>query len=216
MKGRSLKSFQDLQTEFHMPQTQFYRYLQLRHALSPSLEGLESLPEFSPIEAKVFMGDLQDHKISKIYQSLITHCSSTLQKLRRDWEGDVGQLEEEDWMEALIAPREAAIVVRLRLLQFKYFHRVYYTRMHLWRAGLLASPMCLRCSQEEGTFLHTVWHCPSLDRFWRGGFHLLIRGPRLGSCPYTYPGPDACHGRSGGNIYNATLSGWALHWPKGT
>lgn len=151
-----------------MPQSQFYKYLQFRHTLSSSVEGLESLVEFSPLEAKVFMGDLQDRKISRIYQSLVTHCSSTLQKLRGDWEGDLGLLDEEDWTEALAAPRGAAIAVQLRLIQFKYLHRVYFTRMRLWRAGLIASPVCLRCNQEEGTFLHTVWKCSSLDRFWKG------------------------------------------------
>lgn len=43
---------------FQMPKMQFYQHLQFRHALSPSLVDLESLPEFSPLEAKVFMGDL--------------------------------------------------------------------------------------------------------------------------------------------------------------
>lgn len=105
MRGAVLKSFQDLQTDFQMPKTQFFKYLQFRHALSPSLEGLTVLAEFSPIEAKVFMGDLQDRKISKIYHTLVTHSSPSLQHLRETWEGDVGPLEGEDWVEALASPR---------------------------------------------------------------------------------------------------------------
>lgn len=167
MRGTVLKSFQDIQKDFQMPKTQFFKYLQFRHAISPSLEGLTSLAEFSPIEAKVFMGDLQERKISKIYQSLVTHSSPSLQHLRETWEGDVGPLESEDWMEALASPRGAAIQISLRLIQFKYLHRVYYTRVRLWRAGLIASPVCLRCMHEEGTLMHTIWHCNALSRFWR-------------------------------------------------
>lgn len=37
MHGKVLKSFQQLQTEFAMPKTQSYKYLQLRHALRPSI-----------------------------------------------------------------------------------------------------------------------------------------------------------------------------------
>lgn len=167
MRGAVLKSFQDLQTDFQMPKTQFFKYLQFRHALSPNLEGLTVLAEFSPIEAKVFMGDLQDRKISKIYHTLVTHSSPSLQHLRETWEGDVGPLEGEDWVEALGSPRGAAISVNLRLIQFKYLHRVYFTRARLWRAGLIASPVCLRCKHEEGTLIHTIWHCSALSRFWR-------------------------------------------------
>lgn len=173
MRGTILKSFTELQRDYTMPQTQFYRYLQFRHALLPSLKHLATLPEFSPLEAKVFMGDLHERKVSKIYQTLVTHCSSSLHKLKAAWEEDVGPLEDQDWTEAVAAPRGAAIAMRLRLIQFNYLHRVYFTRMRLWKAGLIDSQICLRCERAEGTLLHTVWTCLSLDRFWRGVFACL-------------------------------------------
>lgn len=173
MRGTTLRSFREMQDMYHMPRTQFYKYLQFRHALSPSLVGLESLPAFSPLEAKVFMGDLCSKKISQVYQTLVTHSTPTLAGLRERWEVDVGSLEEEDWREALASPRGAAISMRLRLIQFNYLHRVYYTRVRLWRAGLIASPACCRCDAEEGTFIHTVWLCQRILRFWRGVFLCL-------------------------------------------
>lgn len=92
------------------------------------------------------MGDLHERKISQIYQSLVTNSPTTLEKLSESWEKDLGALESDDWTEALYSPREAAIVVRLRLIQFNYLHRVYHTRVRLWRAKMKASPLCLRCS----------------------------------------------------------------------
>lgn len=205
MKGTTLRSFQDMQDLYHMPKTQFYKYLQFRHALSPSLVGLESLPEFSPLEAKVLMGDLGSKKISRIYQSLVTHSTHMLGGLWERWEVDVGTLEEEDWREALASPRGAAISMRLRLVQFKYLHRAYYTRVRLWRAGLIASPLCTRCEREDGTFLHTVWLCHSLAKFWQGVFLCLseVLGWEL---PYT-PQLALLHVmvEVGGNIYKRHL-----------
>lgn len=57
--------------------------------------------------------------------------------------------------------------MRLRIIQFNYLHRVYYTRERLWRATLIASPECLRCGDELGTWYHTVWQCVVIARFWR-------------------------------------------------
>lgn len=42
------------------------------------------------------MGDLQEHKVSKIYQSLVTNSPTTLDRLRESWERDHGALENED------------------------------------------------------------------------------------------------------------------------
>lgn len=33
--------------------------------------------------------------------------------------------------------------------------------------GVIASPLCLRCGETEGTFLHTVWSCEAIQSFWR-------------------------------------------------
>lgn len=164
-----------------------------------------SLPAYSPIEAKLFMGDLGAKKFSQIYRSLVTHSASSLEKLRTQWVEDVGPLDEDDWREALAAPRSAAISMRLRLIQFKFLHRVYFTRARLWRAGLIASPECLRCGEDVGTLLHTVWQCPPLCRFW--GRVLSCLSEVLGWELPTSPRFALLHVMEGvgGNIYKRHL-----------
>ena len=49
-------SFQDLKDQYQLAPTQFYRYLQLHHALLEHILLHTSLPEFNPLEAKVVMG----------------------------------------------------------------------------------------------------------------------------------------------------------------
>lgn len=205
MKGTVLKSFQQLQTDYAMSKTQFYRYLQFRHALRPQIKDLTSLPAFIPIEDKLFMGDLQDHKVSKIYQSLVTNSPNTLNKLREAWELDLGDMESEDWTEALLSPRETSISMRLRLIQFNYLHRTYYTRERSWKAGLIASSDCLRCGVAEGTWLHTIWLYEKINRFGRAvlAFRVEVLGWEL---PYD-PKFALLHVMTdiGGNIYKRHL-----------
>lgn len=57
-------------------------------------------------------------------------------------------------------------LTRYRLVQFKYLHRVYYTRMRLWRIGVIQSLVCLRCGNGDGSFFHTVWSCTALQLLW--------------------------------------------------
>lgn len=58
MRGTTMKSFQQLQTDFCLHKSQFYKFLQLRHALQPHIHTLESLPEFQSLEGRLLTGDL--------------------------------------------------------------------------------------------------------------------------------------------------------------
>lgn len=125
MWGRVLKSFKNLQDEFQLHKSQFFRYLQLRHALSSSLTHLTDLPEFHPLEGHLLTGDLGEHTIRQIYQTLTTHSPTTLHKTRRAWQDDISELTDDDWTKALASPRGAAVATRYRLIQFKYVHGAY-------------------------------------------------------------------------------------------
>lgn len=120
MKGTTLKSFQQLQVEFQLRKSQFYKYLQLRHALTPTILTLDSLPEFHPLEGRLLMGDLGGaHKIRQVYQTLTTHSKTTLYKTRQAWQDDIPDLTDDDWAEAIANPRGVAVSSRYRLIQFK-------------------------------------------------------------------------------------------------
>lgn len=50
--GTHIRSFQDLQARYSIPPSQFFSYLQLRHALHSHIPEGTSLPEYSPPEAR--------------------------------------------------------------------------------------------------------------------------------------------------------------------
>ena len=68
-----MKDFTTLQAEYSLDRTQFYKYLQLRHALAPYRHRMEDLAEFNPLEAKLLNGTLGKGGISRLYK----HSSST-------------------------------------------------------------------------------------------------------------------------------------------
>lgn len=112
MRGPMLKTFQRLQEEFDLHKSQFYRYLQLRHALTPYIKDLQTLPEFHPLEGRLLMGDLGAHKIRQLYQTLTTHAPSRLSHTRLAWETDIPALTDDNWTDALASPRGSAVSSR--------------------------------------------------------------------------------------------------------
>ena len=79
---------------------------------------------------------------------------------------DLGDLEEEEWMEALMSPRESAITARFRLVQLKILHRVYYTPTRLAKMGKSNTGKCNRGCGKTGTFYHIIWDCPKIRTYW--------------------------------------------------
>ena len=155
-----------LSSEYDLHRSQFFKYLQLRHAIMPYLSPLDEIPEHNPLEARVLLTYIKSHKISHIYRTLVRHTPDTFENIKDAWLADLPELSSEDWAEALMSLREAAIASQFRLIQLKYLHRIYYTRDNLWRRGLIPSRSCLRCQHETGDFLHTVWSCGVVAEFW--------------------------------------------------
>ena len=109
---------------------------------------------------------LDKKAVSMTYRMLNNNAPDTLSKLRDRWEKDTRAFEDIDWEAALMHPREVAIKSRLRLIQLKILHRCYYDRKRLFLMGRSSSPNCLSCLQTEGTFIHTIWGCPSIQTYW--------------------------------------------------
>ena len=56
--GAGLKPFSQLREEFSLHHFQYYRFLQVRHALSSYSTELDRLAEASPLDAKLLLGPL--------------------------------------------------------------------------------------------------------------------------------------------------------------
>lgn len=142
------------------------RYLQLRHALQtqfknspPNLEQLDILA--------VIKGPDHQKLISIFYSHLLRPGAVTIAyKLKERWVGDVGEMEDEEWEEALDACKKVSHKLSDRLTQLFILHRTYLTPTRLAKFKLNHSPLCPRCASPQGTFFHLLWLCPIIHNYW--------------------------------------------------
>lgn len=164
-KGK-IKSFEELQKEYHLSDKEAFRYLQVRHALTATLPKIGDIPEASPLEDRLLDGQLHSKAISLTYKKLCNNMPDTFSKLKEKWEEDLGIIEEDDWRVALMSPREAAITMRYRLIQLRILHRSYMTGVVLARIGSRATDLCVKGCQHQATFYHSIWSCPLAQHIW--------------------------------------------------
>lgn len=113
-------------------------------------------------------GNLGKGGVSRIYRSLVNNGAPTLDALQTHWEGWLGPTEDDDWRDALMAPKTLTSSSKLRLLQLYFLHTAYLTPIRLHKAGLRPNPDCVRCGQAPADFFHVVWGIRSLPSFGLG------------------------------------------------
>ena len=137
-----VKPYTSLQADFNLHRSQLFKYLHLRHTLTEYRQQIAELADCNPLEARLLQGPIGRGGISKIYRTLVVNSPECFSALRARWEGIGGKLEEEDWRDARMAPRELAISSRLRFIQIKYLHMAYRTPLSLNRMYSSAAPCC--------------------------------------------------------------------------
>lgn len=141
-----IRTFAELQTRYSLHTSQFYCYLQLRHALATHhpryfITRVQSL-RGTGTDGQPGTGQGVGGGVSRIYRSLVNNTPTYLDSLRAPWEGWLGPLEEADWRDALMAPKTLTTSPKLRLIQLYYLHTAYPTPTRLYRFGRRPSPDC--------------------------------------------------------------------------
>lgn len=112
--------------------------------------------------------------ISLTYKKLINHTPDLLLKLREKWEADGLEIDDGEWQEALASPKEVAISAKLRLVQLKILHRTYISGNRLVLMGRGETGLCKRNCGEPSTFLHIIWECPLIQKYWKK-VHIIMK-----------------------------------------
>ena len=92
-----------------------FRYLQIGHALKRALPEGAPLPESSPLESRLLTDYMAEKAISLTYRKIINNMPDPNVTLRGKWVVDLGDIPDEEWVEALASPRESAIRARFHL-----------------------------------------------------------------------------------------------------
>lgn len=89
-------------------------------------------------------------------------------KCRGCWEGEVPDIQGEDWDDLWDHPFKHLVSARDRLIHLKFLHRIYFTpaRLSVIYPSVMAD--CWRCSFSPADARHVFWECPQIKIFWSG------------------------------------------------
>ena len=72
-----------------------------------------------------------------------------------------------NWKIIFIKCSKTTIDTQLRWFQTRILHRILPTRKYLYTCKLVASPLCLQCSENDETLCHLLWECKFAQKFWK-------------------------------------------------
>lgn len=153
-----------------MPNTHFFRYLQIRSFVRDNIDNFEDMGKSYPIMELLSLPATIKKSISKCVKLFSSEFSSTC-NLKESWEKEIGtSLPDNIWNTALARIHSCSINSSYRLTQFKVIHRYHYSKVKLHKFYNAVSPKCDRCRNNDGTLLHLFWDCPYIYLFWIGIF----------------------------------------------
>lgn len=185
--SNTLLAFSQLQEKHDIPQRDFYKYLQLRHALG-SQWGSDRLPISSYPLIGIIRSPGPGGLISSIYSYLITEkvirnplpvvdrCRTEIPDLSSDTISDILE------SHTLVSP-----AINNRLTQLFIVHQCYLTPSRMHKMGRRGDACCPRCGHSPANFWHMIWDCSTLQVFWLGSCCPFIRtsGTRCSVQPHS-------------------------------
>lgn len=162
----SFASFHHLQQKFGLPKNDFFRFLQVRSYVKTHLKQFENAePDRLDSCLEGVLGS--DHVISRLHDALQHISCPTTNAIKSEWEKELGtQIQDGIWEESLAYIHSCFINAHHCLIQFKIIHRLHYSKEKLHRIFPEVSPLCDKCSLEEGNLLHSYALCTKLQGFW--------------------------------------------------
>ncbi|XP_028251617.1 uncharacterized protein LOC114427641 [Parambassis ranga] len=162
-------SFAQLCNKYNIPNSHFFRYLQVRHYVKQRFEHFETIPTSHPFYDNLMLAPESKHFITKFVDCFTVSVSSDF--LRQAWASDLqSDVSAELWEKALSLVHSCSINTRYRLIQYKVIHRLHYSKIKLNKIFPSVSTQCDKCSSAEGSLAHMFWFCPQLFGFWSAVF----------------------------------------------
>ena len=79
-------TFDELQRQFELADSQHYKYLQVRHALAKYASHMQDMVAETPLEFRLLAAPLHKHAISQINKMLLNNGQQPLARLEDKWE----------------------------------------------------------------------------------------------------------------------------------
>ncbi|XP_044161200.1 uncharacterized protein LOC122946001 isoform X1 [Bufo gargarizans] len=161
-------SFEQLKERHDLPRTSFFKYLQVRHAMSTHFGNtVVSISDYPLI------GVIRSQGPKGFISALYTHLLNTKMHgapllVLSKWETLMPGIINEDINDILESPVLVSPSINNRFIQLCIVHQSYLSPMRLHRIGKLTHSKCHRCNAEGANFWHLIWECPYIQTFWSG------------------------------------------------
>ncbi len=166
--------FEHLSRNFNLPNSHFFRYLQIRDFLRRQIPNFPVGPDSNIADSLLCLHPSHKGLISVIYSKLLGVRQAPLIKIKTVWEQDLNlSVPEDTWETVFKLINDTSLCARHCLLQFKVVHRTHISKTKLSKFYPDVDPYCDKCKTEEASLIHMFWTCPSLEKFWREVFQTL-------------------------------------------
>uniref|UniRef100_A0A3P8RLF1 Reverse transcriptase domain-containing protein n=1 Tax=Amphiprion percula TaxID=161767 RepID=A0A3P8RLF1_AMPPE len=154
LEGDKFISFEQIMTKYHIPKTDFWKYLQLRSCLL-SMQKRTPLIKQTLVQEMIQANQLTKKTASAFYSLMRQSHPPGLSGLKRMWKDITGS-----WYKI---SRE----MKTRLIIYKIIHRCYWTPCKMAKLKLRDSDLCWRCHRSKGTLLHMLYDCYLTQNLWK-------------------------------------------------
>ena len=166
--------FPSLNKLYGIPPKEIFRYLQIKNFFQPTacttivnnrLSAFETICNNDPHARKV---------ISTLYLLLLSNSSNNKIPYVHKWEEDLGEeLSSEEWGQIWNNTKTMSINVLAAETNFKVLSRWYLVPSRVAKFSSNYSELCFRDCANRGTYFHTWWLCPIVQKFWSEIFKII-------------------------------------------
>ncbi|XP_028270679.1 uncharacterized protein LOC114441791 [Parambassis ranga] len=135
-------TFEQLSDKFELPQSHFFRYLQVRHFYRKTFKDFPHIPADIPTDRIFKLPLMMSGVVSTLYNVLLSLCSPSDETLLALWSQDLGKDLTPLWGTILGRVHSSSICARHGVIQCKLLHRIYWTKSKLSRVYPNTDPLC--------------------------------------------------------------------------
>lgn len=160
-------SFVQVQSKYGISQKDFFAYLQIRHFVQANFGLTQGTMLPGPIEKFVLDLNVKKSVIKQSCANLQEYAGHHLGKLIDRWEEDLQcHYDETDWKDCIRFTHTLFLSNKYKEIQYKILRRQHRTPVFLNKIDSLRSSLCTKCKITDGTYLHCLWSCPKISKYW--------------------------------------------------
>lgn len=168
-----LKSFSQLQEQFDLSSSNFYRYLQIRHYITNHKEKERIVKIPNSIE-QYFITILErrlpiNKHISHLYKRLSSNIDQNTYNIKEKWELESNTIIEDELWDKLCKCSHKGINSQ-QWKEFEWKLKMRYFHTPLAMSNFVKDPsatLCWRQCGKIGDHTHIFWDCPVISGYWK-------------------------------------------------